>query len=160
MSYYVLILCLAAAFKSPDIVGQLQQITQPNYDEFADLISAKSYGQLQPYKEELRSKNQEIKMLKKNQHARRDSLRVSSIPEFKESDDTDAAILSICATIKVGSPVQQEDIAVSHRVKTVAEKNTSGSCEIRHPQYQITSLSGPKNIKTECKENESLKISI
>ena len=34
------ILCLAAALKSPDIVGQLKQITQPNHDEFADLISA------------------------------------------------------------------------------------------------------------------------
>ena len=59
------ILCLAAALKSPDIVGQLKQITQPNHDEFTDLISAELYRQLQPYKEELRSKDQEIKMLKK-----------------------------------------------------------------------------------------------
>ena len=129
------ILCLAAALKSPDIVGQLNQITQPNHDEFADLISAELHRQLQPYKEELRAKDQEIKMLKKTiseqndkldqleQHGRRDSLRVTGIPEAVESDDTDAAILSLCAAIKVDPPVQPEDIAVSHRVgKTIAGK--------------------------------------
>ena len=128
-------LCLAVALKSPDIVGQLKQITQPNHDEFADLISAELHRQLQPYKEELRAKDQEIKMLKKTiseqndkldqleQHGRRDSLRVAGIPEAVESDDTDAAILSLCAAIKVDPPVQPEDIAVSHRVgKTIARK--------------------------------------
>ena len=42
------ILCLAAALKSPDIVGQWKQITQPNHDDFADRISAELYIQLQP----------------------------------------------------------------------------------------------------------------
>ena len=129
------ILCLASALKSPDIVGQLKQITQSNYDEFADLISAELHRQLQPYKEELRAKDQEIKMLKKTiseqndkleqleQHGRCDSLRVAGIPEAVESDDTDAAILSLCSAIKVDPPVQPEDIAVSHRVgKTVTGK--------------------------------------
>ena len=73
------ILCLAAALKSPDIVGQLKQITQTNHDEFADLISAELYRQLQPYKEELRSKDQEIKMLKKTIAEQNDSISSTSM---------------------------------------------------------------------------------
>ena len=92
-------------------------------------------GQLQRYKEGLRAKDQEIKMLKKTiceqndkldqleQHGQRDSLRRAGIPEAVESDDTDAAIISLCSAIKVDTPVQPEDIAVSHRVgKTVTGK--------------------------------------
>ena len=52
---------------------------------------------------------------------RRDSLRISGIPEVEESDDTDAAIITLCAAIKVDPPVQPEDIAVSHRVGKAAE---------------------------------------
>ena len=164
------ILCLAAALKSPDIVGQLKQITQPNHDEFADLISTELYRQLQPYKEELRSKDQEIKMLKKTiaeqndkldqleQHGRRDSLRVSGIPEAAESDDTDAAILSICAAIKVDPPVQPVDIAVSHRVgKTVAGKPRQILVKFATRNIRERVFRAKNNIKTEREENESLK---
>ena len=55
------------------------------------------------------------------QHGRRDSLRISGIPEVQESDDTDAAVITLCAAIKVYPPVQPEDIAVSHRVGKAAE---------------------------------------
>ena len=41
------ILFLAAALKSSDIVGLLKQITQPNHDKYADLISAELHRHLQ-----------------------------------------------------------------------------------------------------------------
>ena len=103
------ILCLAAALKSSDIVSQLKQITLPNRDEFADLISNELHKQLKPIKDELQAKDQEIKLLKRTiaeqndkldqleRHGQRDSLRISGIP------------------------VQPKDIAVSHRVGKAAD---------------------------------------
>ena len=101
------ILCLAAALKSPDIVGQLKEITHPSRDEFADLISSELHRQLKPFKDALEAKNREIKELKKTisdqndkldqlkQHGRRDSLRIADIPENEASDGTDAAVLTL-----------------------------------------------------------------
>ena len=126
------ILCLAAALKSPDIVGQLKEITHPSRDEFADLISSELHRQLKPFKDALEAKDREIKERKKTisdqndkldqleQHGRRDSLRIAGIPENEASDDTDAAVLTLCAAIKVDPPVQAQDIAVSHRAGKAA----------------------------------------
>ena len=126
------ILCLAAALKSPDIVGQLKEITHPSRDELADLISSELHRQLKPLKDALEAKDREIKELKKTisdqndkldqleQHGRRDSLRIAGIPENEASDDTDAAVLTLCAAIKVDPPVQAHDIAVSHRAGKAA----------------------------------------
>ena len=58
-----LILCLAAALKSPDIVGHLN--IHRRRDEFADLISSELVRQLKPFKDVLEAKDQEIKALKK-----------------------------------------------------------------------------------------------
>ena len=92
------------------------------------MSSAELHRQLHPYKEELRAKDQENKMLKKTisdrhdkldqleQCGRRDSLKVSGIPAAVESDDTDTSILSLCTATKVDPPEQPEDIAVSHRI--------------------------------------------
>ena len=100
------ILCLAAALKSPNIVGQLKEITHPSRDEFADLISSELHRQLKPFNDALEAK--EIKELKKTisdqndkldqleQHGRWDSLRIAGIPENEASDDTDA-----CWTVSV-----------------------------------------------------------
>ena len=92
------------------------------------------------------------------QHGRRDSLRVSGIPEAAESDNTDAAILSICAAIKVDPPVQPVDIAVSHRVgKTVAGKRRQMFVKFATRNVRERVFRAKKNIKTEREENESLK---
>ena len=126
------ILCLAAALKSPDIVGQLKEITHPSRDEFADLISSELHRQLKPFKDALEAKDREIKELKKTisdqndkldqleQHGRRDSLRIAGIPQNEASDVTDTAVLTLCAAIKVDPPVQAQDIAVSHRAGKAA----------------------------------------
>ena len=44
---------------------------------------------------------QNAKLDQLEQHGRRDSLRISRIPENMEKDDTDAAVLTLCAAIKV-----------------------------------------------------------
>ena len=94
---------------------------------YADLISSELHRQLKPFKDALEAKDREIKELKKTisdqndkldqleQHGRRDSLRIAGIPENEASDDTDAAVLTLCAVIKVDPPVQAQDIAISHR---------------------------------------------
>ena len=81
-----------------------------------------------PMKDLLDKKDNEIRDLKRTiaeqkvklddleQHGRRDSLRIAGIPENPENDDTDAAVLGVCAAIKVDPPVEPQDIAVSHRV--------------------------------------------
>ena len=164
------ILCLTAALKSSDIVSQLKQITLPNRDEFADLISSELHKQLKPIKDELQAKDQEIKLLKRTiaeqndkldqleQHGQRDSLRISGIPEVEESDDTDAAIITLCAAIKVDPPVQPEDIAVSHRVGKAAEgKPRPVLVKFATRNIRERVFRAKKNIKTEREKNESLK---
>ena len=164
------ILCLAAALKSPDIVGQLKEITHPSRDEFADLISSELHRQLKPFKDALEAKDNEIKELKKTisaqndkldqleQHGRRDSLRIAGIPENEASDDTDAAILTLCAAIKVDPPVQPQDIAVSHRAGKAATgkpRQTLVKFATRNIRERV--FRAKKNIKTEREKNESLK---
>ena len=107
------ILCLCAALKSPDIKGQLKQIIQTSRQECADLISSEIHKQLKPLQEELETKNKEIWALKitimeqntkldqLEQHGRRDSLRISGIPENVKNDDTDTAVLTFHAAMKV-----------------------------------------------------------
>ena len=117
----------------------LKQITQPSpasREEFADMISSELHRQLKLYKDDLAAKDKEIQELKQTiseldrkiddleQHGRRDSLRISGIPENEEHDDTDAAILQICEAIKVDPPVQRTDIAVSHRLGRPTEGKT------------------------------------
>ena len=82
------ILCLAAALKSPNIMGKLKQIIQPSRQEFTNLISSEIHKQLKPLKDELETKDNEIRALKRTimeqyaklhqleQHGRRDSLRI------------------------------------------------------------------------------------
>ena len=83
------------------------------------------------------------------------------IPEAAESDDTDAAILSICAAIKVDPPVRPVDIAVSHQVgKTVAGKPRQILVKFATRNIRERVFQAKKIIKTEREENESLKISI
>ena len=128
-------LFLIEACKQTDIQKIMKDITTPNRHELADIISAEVHRQIMPMKELLNKKDNEILSLKKTiteqqakledleQHGRRDSLRVAGVPENTESDDTDAAILDICAAIKVDPPVEPKDIAVSHRVgKTILRK--------------------------------------
>ena len=60
------ILCLAAALKSPNIVGQLKEITHSSRDEFSDLISSELHVLLKPFKDALEAEDREFKELKKN----------------------------------------------------------------------------------------------
>ena len=111
------ILCLAAALKSPNIKGQLKQIIQSSRQKFADLISSAIHKQLKPLKYELETKDNEIRTLKRTimeqnaklhqleQHGRRDSLRISGIPENVENDDTYAAALTLCTALKLDPPL-------------------------------------------------------
>ena len=82
----------SGSLKYPDIVYQLQQITQPRRQKFPDLISSEIHKQLKPLKDELETKDKEIKGLKKTimdknakhvhleHHGWHDSLGFSGIP--------------------------------------------------------------------------------
>ena len=121
-------LCFATALKLPDIKELLKEITHPNRERFADMISGELHRKLKPLKDAITAKDDEIKELKYTvsrleskveeleQHGRRDSLRIAGIPENKEHDDTDTAILNICQAIAVDPPMQPSDIAVFHRL--------------------------------------------
>ena len=61
-------------------------------------------------------RDQQIMLDDLEQHGRRDSLRISGIPENPEHDNTDEAVLKICNEMKVEPQVEPRDIAVSHRV--------------------------------------------
>ena len=135
-----------------------------------DLRCHRAHYQLKPIKDELQAKDQEIKLLKRTiaeqndklgqleQHGRRDSLRISGIPEVEESDDTDAAVITLCAAIKVDPPVQPEDIAVSHRVGKAADgKPRPILVKFSTRNIRERVFRAKKNIKTEREKNELLK---
>ena len=121
-------LFLIEACKSPDIQSMIKDIVAPKLDDFKDLVSAEVHRQMLPLKQQLQQKDKEIISLKETivyqqtnfddleQHGRRDSLRVSGIPEPDEHDNTDAAVLGVCELTKVDPPLQPTDIAVSHRI--------------------------------------------
>ena len=82
----------------------LKDITRPTHEELRDMFSAELHRQLQPLKDMINQKDQEILELKKavvdlrseldqlEQHGRRDSL---GIPENPAHDNTDNKILDI-----------------------------------------------------------------
>ena len=92
--------------KSPKVGGQLKQITQRCWQEFSDPLLNEIHKQLKSFKNELEIKDKVIRALKTTiteqnakldqlgQHRRRDSLRISGIPENVENDDSDAAVLT------------------------------------------------------------------
>ena len=84
---------------------------------------------------------QKVKLNYLEQHGRHGSLRIAGIPENPDNDDTDAAVLGICAAIKV----EPQDIAVSHRVgKQVTGKHRQiivkfATCNIRESVFRAKS---------------------
>ena len=64
----IILLCLAAALKSTNIKGQLKQIIQPSWQEFADLISSEIHKQLKPLKDQLKTQRQWNQSFKENNH--------------------------------------------------------------------------------------------
>ena len=134
MSQEQFALHLVEACKSPDIQQMLKNVMSPIQDELADRICAEVYRQTLSLRKVIEDKDKEINQLKKTvneqkvklddleQHGRRDSLRISGIPENPDHDDTDAAVLQVCEMIKIQPPVQPEDIAVSHRVGKPTQK--------------------------------------
>ena len=121
-------LLLIDACKLPDVRDMLMKVVAPNNEQFLDKVSTEVHRQLTLLREQLKHKDEEILRLKKTisdqqvmldnleQHGRRDSLRITGIPENPEHDDTDGAVLSVCQQIKVDPPVEPRDIVVSHRV--------------------------------------------
>ena len=163
------ILCLTAALKSPEIMSQLKLITHPTKEEFADLISGEVHKQLQPFKEKLDAQDSEIKSLKKiideqtikldqlEQHGRRDSLRIVGLPESNENDDTDAAVLSLCESIRIEPAILPTDIAVSHRVgKSDSGQPRQVLVKFATRNVRERVFRAKKNIKTYRAENSAL----
>ena len=161
--------CLAAALKSPDIIKLLKEITHPNREEFADMISGELHNQLRPFKDDIIAKDAEIKDLKNTigkleskveeleQHGRRDSLRIAGIPENTEHDDTDTAILNICQAISVDPPVEPSDIAVLHRLgKPKHGKTRQVIVRFATRNVRERVYSAKKNIKTAKTTDPSL----
>ena len=116
-------LLLIDACKFPDFLDMLMKVVAPNNEQFLDKVSAEVHRQSTPLREQLKHKDEEILRLKETifdqqvmldnleQHGRRDSLRITGIPDNPEHDDTD-----VCQQIKVDPPFETRDIAVSHRV--------------------------------------------
>ena len=81
-----------------------------------------------------------------------------AIPENKEHDDTDTAILNICQAIAVDPPMQPSDIAVSHRLGKPQDGKTRqvivkfATRNVRERVY-----SAKKNFKTARTTDASLK---
>ena len=106
-------LCFTEALKCPDIQNLLKDITRPTHEELRDMFSAELHRQLQPLKDMIDQKDQEILELKEavadlrseldqlEQHGRRDSLRFSGIPENPAHDNTDNKILDICNAMEL-----------------------------------------------------------
>ena len=121
-------LFLVEACNQPDIRKMIADIASPKLEQFSDAVSAEVHRQITPLKNQLSEKDAELTRLRNvirdqqmmlddlEQHGRRDSLRITGVPENPEHDNTDEAILKICEEIKCDPKVEPRDIAVSHRV--------------------------------------------
>ena len=121
-------LFLVEACKQPDIRQMIAEIASPKNEQFSDAVSVEVHRQMAPLKQQLSEKDAELQRLRNiirdqqimlddlEQHGRRDSLRISGVPENPEHDNTDEAVLKICNEMKVEPQVEPRDIAVSHRV--------------------------------------------
>ena len=100
-------LFLVEACKQPDIRQMIAEIASPKNEQFSDAVSVEVHRQTAPFKQQLSEKDSELQRLRNiirdqqiilddlEQHGRRDSLRISGIPENPEHDNTDEAILKI-----------------------------------------------------------------
>ena len=121
-------LFLVEACKQPDIRQMIAEIASPKNEQFSDAVSVEVHRQIAPLKQQLSEKDTDLQRLRNiirdqqimlddlEQHERRDSLRISGIPENPEHDNTDEAVLKICNEMKVEPQVEPRDKAVSHRV--------------------------------------------
>ena len=121
-------LFLVEACKQPDIRKMIADIASPKDEQFSDDASAEVHRQMKPLRNQLSEKDAELTRLRNvirdqqmmlddlEQHGRRDSLRITGVPENPEHDNTDEAILKISEEIKCDPKVEPRDIAVSHRV--------------------------------------------
>ena len=109
-------LFLIEACKSKEMQNMIRDIVAANQEDFRDFMSAEVHRQIMPLKEQLQHKDQEIHDLKRTvrdlegkfddleQHGRRDSLRVSGIPEPELHHNTDIAVLKVCKVMKLDPP--------------------------------------------------------
>ena len=98
-------LFLVKACKQPDIRKMIADIASPKDEQFSDAVSAEVHRQMPPLKNQLSGKDAELQRLRNvirdqqmmlddlEQHGRRDSLRITGVPENPEHHNTDEAIL-------------------------------------------------------------------
>ena len=149
-------LFLVETYKQPDIRQMIAEIASPKNEQFSDSVSVEVHRQIAPLKQQLSEKDLALQRLRNiirdqqimlddlDQHGRRDSLRISGIPENPEHDNTDAAVLKICKEMKFEPQVEPRDIAVSHRVgKSICCRETQADLgQIRSKECQRTCVQG------------------
>ena len=144
-----LVLALVEALSNPDVVVKLNR-DAIDYEKISDLVTQQVNTLMTPLINKLKEKDEEIKVLKSQyedirercdeleQYSRKNSIRISGIPQNPNADDTFAIVLNVCNKImKVDPPVRLEDISNCHRVG--APEKSDRPILVKFMNYQIRS---------------------
>ena len=144
-----LVLALVEALSNPDVVVKLNR-DAIDYEKISDLVTQQVNTLMTPLINKLKEKDEEIKVLKSQyenirercdeleQYSRKNSIRISGIPQNPNADDTFAIVLNVCNKImKVDPPVRLEDISNCHRVG--ATDKSDRPILVKFMNYQIRS---------------------
>ena len=93
---------------------------------------------------------QNAKLDQLEHHGRRDSLRISGIPENVETDDTDAAVLTLHAVMKVDDRFNQKKLSYHIELARLPQESLDSislKCSTRNMREKV--FKAKENIKTE-----------
>ena len=155
------------AFKDPSVTEQMATAFAPYLERIADKMCERLDTKVKIMTDQLKARDQKIQALEnavitlqlkiddQEQYSRREALRITGIPET-ENENTDQLAMALCNdTLKLDPPLQDSDLARSHRSGDASKSNRVILAKFAIYKIRDHVIRARSNLKDHNKDNDS-----
>ena len=155
------------AFKDPSVAEQMAAAFAPHLERIADKMCERLDAKVKIMTQQLQARDQKIQSLEntvnilqlkiddQEQYSRRESLRISGIPETT-NENTDQLVMTFCnETLKCDPPLQDSDLARSHRSGDIEKTNRVILAKFSTYKIRDRVIRARTNLKDFNKDNDN-----
>ena len=155
------------AFKDPSVAEQMAAAFAPHLERIADKMCERLDAKVKIMTQQLQARDQKIQSLEntvnilqlkiddQEQYSRRESLRISGIPEMA-SENTDQIVMTLCnETPRCDPPLQDSDLARSHRSGDIEKTNRVILAKFSTYKIRDRVIRARTNLKDFNKDNDN-----